>query len=95
MTPLSRLGGCLLILLLTLPSSAEAGTKRNPAVAREFKKLHPCPYATGDCIVDHIVPLCAGGPDAVSNLQWQHKQESVAKDKLEWAECRALKKQNR
>lgn len=84
---LSRLCGCLLILLLTLPSSAEAGTKRNPAVVREFKKLHPCPYAKTDCIADHVIPLACGGPDAGSNLQWQTRADAKAKDLWERKDC--------
>jgi hypothetical protein len=50
---------------------------RSRAVAREFKREHPCPSTglpTGPCPgywKDHIVPLACGGPDAVSNLQNQ------------------------
>lgn len=62
---------------------------------REFQHLHPCPSTgrtTGACpgyIKDHIVPLCAGGADAVDNLQWQTEADAAAKDRREWAQCRA------
>lgn len=76
------------ILLLTLPAYA-----RDPGVVRQFKKLHPCPQELiidGRCrgIVDHKVPLCIGGPDAVENMQWQSKEAALAKDKIEWQVCR-------
>jgi NADPH:quinone reductase-like Zn-dependent oxidoreductase len=46
-----------------------------------------------DCVVeigwvkDHIVPLACGGPDAVSNLQWQTIRDAKAKDKWETKRC--------
>jgi len=58
-----------------------------------FKKAHPCPAngaTKGACpgyVVDHIVPLCACGPDAPSNMQWQDLKTSKAKDVLERKQC--------
>jgi hypothetical protein len=37
---------------------------------------------------DHINPLCNGGPDAVSNMQWQMITDARAKDRWERAICR-------
>jgi hypothetical protein len=37
---------------------------------------------------DHIVPLCAGGADAPSNMQWQTTAEAKAKDREEVKACR-------
>lgn len=87
----------LVIALLIFSWAADAKTARHKAPLVEFQKLHPCPSTgrkTGSCpgyIKDHIRPLCAGGADSVDNLQWQSKADAAAKDKLEWAECRALK----
>lgn len=36
-----------------------------------------------NCVVDHIIPLRCGGPDAISNMQWQTYAASLAKDKTE------------
>jgi hypothetical protein len=41
---------------------------------------------TGAClgyVRDHIVPLCRGGTDSVSNMQWQTIAEAKAKDRWE------------
>jgi hypothetical protein len=34
-------------------------------------------------VIDHVVPLKRGGPDAPSNMQWQTKAEAKAKDRVE------------
>ena len=54
---------------------------------------HPCPstgLATGPCPgyrKDHVIPLACGGPDAVSNMQWQTIAEARAKDRWERKTC--------
>ena len=58
------------------------------ACPKTNKNKLPCP----GYVVDHIVPLCAGGKDAPENMQWQTKEDGLAKDKLEWAQCRDIKK---
>lgn len=74
-------------------SIADAG-ERSTAKRAAFVREHPCP-ATGDnrgkCpgwVVDHIVPLCAGGPDLPSNMQWQTIEEAKRKDGHEKMDCR-------
>lgn len=82
-------------MLLAFPATA-----RSPSQRAAFVKYHPCPATgkvRGSCrgwVVDHVVPLCAGGDDSPSNMQWQSKEESLVKDKQEWAQCRALRRQN-
>ena len=84
----------LLALLLGFALIAEAKTYRDPAVAREFQKSHPCPStgkSSGRCpgyIKDHIKPLCAGGADRPSNMQWQTEKEAKQKDREERKMCR-------
>ena len=71
------------------PSLAAAREYRSSTVKHEFQRQHPCPSTgrtSGACpgyIKDHIVSLACGGPDAVSNLQWQTTAEAKAKDKWE------------
>lgn len=70
-----------------------ASPHRSPTVKAEFQRLHPCPSTgktRGACpgyVKDHIVPLCAGGPDAANNMQWQTVEEGKAKDKVERRQC--------
>jgi hypothetical protein len=67
-------------------------------VRKAFQRAHPCPSngkTSGACpgyVADHIRPLCADGPDQISNLQWQTIAEAKKKDRLEVAECRAFRK---
>ena len=66
---------------------------RGAKVKHEFHLTHPCPstcLTSGACpgyVKDHIVPLACGGPDAVSNMQWQTVGEGRAKDKWEAKGC--------
>jgi len=90
-----------ILILLALAMLAADAAARSAAEVRAFKHEHPCP-ATGNhrgaCpgwIVDHIVPLCAGGADDPGNMQWQTKQDALAKDRQEWRTCRQMKKQSK
>lgn len=87
----------MLILLLVISFD---GIARDRAQRAEFVRDHPCP-ATGETrwkcpgyVVDHIVPLCAGGADKPSNMQWQELAESKVKDNEERALCRNLKRRS-
>lgn len=72
--------------------------KRSEAAKDQFKRQHPCPAtgkSSGPCpgyVIDHIVPLCASGPDAAYNMQWQTLQQSKDKDQWERKECKAFLK---
>jgi hypothetical protein len=84
-----------LLLFFVATFNAQA---RDPTQVRAFRKLNPCPatqLTKGACpgyVVDHIIPLCIGGPDEPRNLQWQSKSVSLSKDKLEWEVCRKYRK---
>ena len=77
--------------------SATVADARSAAERKEFQRSTPCPSTgktAGKCpgyVVDHIVPLCAGGEDNPGNMQWQELADSKAKDKQEWRHCRELK----
>lgn len=90
----------LAALLVAAAIQPAMAVSRSHATVASFKRAYPCP-STGDSrgpcpgyVVDHVVPLCAGGPDVTSNMQWQAAADAKAKDKQEWAQCRALKKQS-
>jgi hypothetical protein len=79
------------IAVVSIPLSA--GEYRSRAAAREFERTHPCRstgLTTGACPgyrKDHIVALACGGPDAVSNMQWQTTAAAKAKDRWERRGC--------
>lgn len=63
---------------------------RDHTAVRAFKKSTPCPYTREEgCIVDHVVPLCAGGLDRPSNMQWQTREGARRKDLEERRLCAA------
>lgn len=73
------------------------GAPRSAAERLAFVREQPCP-ATGQrrgaCpgyVVDHVQPLCAGGPDSRSNMQWQTRVDGLRKDAEERRLCRALR----
>ena len=78
---------------VVLPGPASAKQPRSASVKREFQLTHPCPAtgrASGACpgyVKDHVLRLACGGPDAVSNLQWQTTRDAKAKDKWETKGC--------
>lgn len=74
---------------------AEAKIPRSSSAKAEFKRQHPCPSTgkpRGAChgyIIDHVIPLCAGGPDEPANMQWQTVADAKEKDKDERRMCRS------
>lgn len=83
-----------MLLLVMLACNAGAAPHRSQAVKAEFQRLHPCPSTgktRGACpgyVKDHVIPLCAGGHDAPSNMEWQTVEDGKAKDNLERKQCR-------
>ncbi len=82
-------------LLFTSPAGARF--HRSHAAKAAFARMNPCP-ATGlsvpSCpgyVIDHIVPLCAGGSDTPDNMQWQEYEASLVKDNEERRQCRLLR----
>jgi len=72
--------------------------KRSAEAKSTFRSANPCPAtgkSRGACpgyVIDHVIPLCAGGADAPSNMQWQTIAAGKAKDVLERRECAALRR---
>lgn len=83
-----------LVLMFAFSCGANAREPRSASAKREFTRDNPCP-ATGKnakrCegyVVDHVVPLCAGGVDQPTNMQWQTIVDAKAKDRIERQQCR-------
>ena len=91
--------GLLVISFLALATGTAFA--RDPAVVRAFRATHPCPatgLATGSCpgwVVDHLDPLCAGDPDAVTNMAWQAAADAAKKDVIEKQLCAMIRKERR
>ena len=76
-------------------TSEQVQLPRSRAVIRQFATLTGYPRGRPGWVVDHKVPLCAGGPkvDVLANLQWQEKAESYRKDVYERQLCREMARQ--
>lgn len=90
--------GAVLALLLIASTWPYDGLSRDLRQRYAFRKDNPCPVTgktRGACpgyVVDHIQPLCAGGADHPSNMQWLTVEAARAKDRPLLRECRARKK---
>ena len=66
-----------------------AHRRRSAAAKAAFRRDNPCPSTgrpNGGCpgyVIDHVVALKRGGPDAPSNMQWQTVEAARAKDRVE------------
>lgn len=75
-----------ILLSAAFQVDAQARIPRSTAAVKEFRQANPCPVtgaARGKCAgweVDHVIPLCAGGPDTPANMQWltiaSHRQKT-------------------
>jgi hypothetical protein len=73
--------------------AAFADSYREPRLRAAFIKGHPCPAKgkpSGACtgyVVGYIKPRCAGGPDRLTNLQWQKIRDARLNDREERRIC--------
>lgn len=83
----------LLTMSLLLEQASTASIHRSMAQRAAFVRDNPCPapgspkHSCPGYVVDHVIPLCAGGADAPENMQWQEHRESLVKDRWEWKMC--------
>lgn len=78
---------CLLLVSL----SGFAAPPRNMAARHAFRKATGYPHGRPGFVVDHKLPLCAGGADAVANMQWQAVAAAKVKDIEEKQLCAAIR----
>ena len=76
------------ILIISL--ALQAPLFRSRILIRQFAIATGYPNGRPGYVVDHQIPLCAGGPDAMENLQWQEVTESYKKDVFERELCRDM-----
>jgi hypothetical protein len=83
----------LLVFCVAASCIAASAAPRSRVLLRDFQRLHPCPATEarrGPCPgfqIDHIQPLCAGGQDAIENLQWLDVADHAAKTRKDVAAC--------
>lgn len=86
--------GALVIACCVTSAAMACPPHRSMTARAQFERAHPCPATgarRGACpgwVIDHVTPLCAGGADAPSNMQWQTVADAKAKDRTERAQCR-------
>jgi len=89
---------CVVFALSVLPTAIEARIQRSAAEVLEFKRHNPCPSTgqrRGACPgwqIDHVWPLCSGGPDTLENMQWLTVAEHRIKTRADLRVCRYLRK---
>lgn len=87
------------IAAMFICSATEARISRDRAEVRAFRSEHLCPATQakrGPCPgwqVDHVVALCAGGPDKRENMQWISSEDHRFKTYVDVRECRKARKQ--
>lgn len=90
---------CLVVVIGMLATPAEAKTPRSAAEVSAFKRHNPCPVTgrqRGACPgfeVDHIIALCAGGPDTRDNMQWLSVEDHRFKTRVDVRECRRMRRE--
>ena len=78
-------------------ATAESRIDRDRAQVRAFRSEHPCPdtgRTLGACPgwhVDHVIALCAGGPDRPDNMQWITREDHRLKTLVDVRECRKVR----
>ena len=87
----------ILIAALLFAPLVEARTARSYSAKVAFVRANACP-GTGlhklPCrgfVIDHSLPLCAGGLDIAQNMAWSTVAESKRKDQEEFALCRQVR----
>lgn len=80
-----------LILAALFSITVSHGAERSAAAKYQFKKQTGYLSGRPGYVIDHIIPLCAGGPDTPENMQWQTIAEAKIKDKDERATCKKMR----
>lgn len=87
-----------ILLCLGIAATAADAAPRSKSARAAFQRMNPCPAngaTRGACpgyVADHVVPLCAGGEDAPSNMQWQTIENGKVKDRAEHRQCAAYRR---
>ena len=92
---MQAIAAAALVAILGITGIVEAKQHRSPVERHAFVKENPCPVtgrARLPCPgyqIDHVAPLCAGGADHRTNMQWLTIEDHKAKTKLDVRACRS------
>lgn len=84
----------LAALLAVSPAPTFAKQPRSSVERHAFVKEVACPTTSKPRLpcpgyhIDHVIPLCAGGQDHRSNMQWLTTEEHMAKTRTDVKSCR-------
>jgi hypothetical protein len=88
----------LVLAFALIPLLADARIPRSAAEVLAFKLHNPCTSTglrRGACPgyqVDHVQPLCSGGPDTAANMQWLSVADHRTKTRQDVRVCRYLRR---
>lgn len=94
---MSSLPTAVMVAFSLFATTADARIHRSAAEVLAFKRANPCPSTEqrrGTCPgwqVDHIQPLCSGGPGTVANMQWLSVPNHRTKTRQDVLVCRVQK----
>src|SRR5207248_11074456 len=92
-SPVTSAGAIIALAIAVACGPLSAKEHRSREVTREFQREHPVLQRGSQAALvlvtarDHVLPLACGGPDAVSNMQWQTVAAAKAKDRWEVRAC--------
>lgn len=93
----AAIGTTAIAALLAWSLAEASNAKRSSTERYRFQRDNPCPAVTvpeprrracPGYVVDHIVPLCAGGEDHRRNMQWLTVEQHREKNAEELKRCR-------
>jgi len=90
--------GLIVVLGMLCCAQVEATEAQNRKQRSLFMQSHPCPangHIRGKCpgyVIVHATPLCAGGADRWSNMQWRTPEEAKRLEGDEQKQCEEFKR---
>jgi len=64
---------------------------RNPTALKDFNSANGNEFTPSGNQIDHIVPLCLGGPDCPCNMQYLKESDHKIKTKRDLTACNFFK----
>ena len=88
------LPGLFIMMVLSLvmfTDTSDAKIKRSSSASRQFLKQNGFEKVPHGWQVDHVIPLCAGGPDTPDNMQLITIETHKKKTRQDMKLCKGMK----